>query len=109
MIETVIQQRLAGLAGGRVYGGVAPNALLQFHMAGDVHGLFGSVRDVAYDAGARSLRLTLHVSRASDALGAPAGGFARPVLTLLNNLKAPAEGSSFAVAAALLIVLGLAC
>ena len=84
----------------RVYGGVAPNALLQFHMAGDVHGLFGSVRDVAYDAGARSLRLTLHVSRASDALGAPAGGFARPVLTLLNNLKAPAEGSSFAVAAA---------
>ncbi|MCO5116590.1 MAG: cellulase family glycosylhydrolase [Burkholderiaceae bacterium] len=83
----------------RVYGDVAPNALLQFHMAGGVHALFGSVRDMVYDGSARSLRLTLRVSRASDALGAPAGGFTRPVLTLLNNLEPPAEGSSFALAA----------
>ncbi len=84
----------------RVYGDVAPNALLQFHMAGEVHGLFGSVRDVAYDDSAHTLRLTLRVSKASDALGVPAGGFTRPVLTLLNNLQPPAEGSSFAMAAA---------
>ncbi|MBS0301317.1 MAG: hypothetical protein JSR16_04015 [Proteobacteria bacterium] len=83
----------------RIYGDVAPNALLQFHMAGDVHGVFGSVRDVVYDSSARSLRLTLRVTRASDAVGAPAGSFTRPVLTLLNNLKPPAEGSSFALAA----------
>ena len=60
----------------RIYGDVAPNALLQFHMAGDVHGVFGSVRDVVYDSSARSLRLTLRVTRASDAVGAPAGSFA---------------------------------
>ncbi len=83
----------------QIYGGVAPNALLQFHTAAGVHGLFGSVRDIVYDGSARSLRLTLRVSRASDALGAPAGGFTRPVLTLLNNLEPPAEGSSFALAA----------
>ena len=93
-------QNFIGADWQRVYGDVAPNGLLQFHMAGDVHGLFGSVRDVAYDASARSLRLTLRVSRASDALGVPAGSFTRPVLTLLNNLKPPAEGSSFALAAA---------
>ncbi|CAM5788878.1 hypothetical protein ACFOHU_07245 [Ottowia pentelensis] len=84
----------------QVYGGVAPNALLQFHVAGDVHALFGSVRDVAYDGNARSLRFTLHVAKASDAFSASAGGFTRPVLTLLNNLQPPAEGSSFALAAA---------
>lgn len=41
MIETIIQQRLAGLAGGRVYGGVAPDPvqrpyITHFHVGGEL-------------------------------------------------------------------------
>lgn len=41
MIEAIIQQRLAGLAGGRVYGGVAPDSvqrpyITHFHVGGEL-------------------------------------------------------------------------
>lgn len=41
MIETIIQQRLAGLAGGRIYGGVAPDPvqrpyITHFHVGGEL-------------------------------------------------------------------------
>lgn len=41
MIETIIQQRLAGLAGGRVYAGVAPDSvqrpyITHFHVGGEI-------------------------------------------------------------------------
>lgn len=41
MIETIIQQRLAGLAGGRVYGGVAPDPvqrpyITHFHVGSEL-------------------------------------------------------------------------
>ena len=83
----------------RVYGGVAPNALLQFQNASGVHAVFGSVQAAQYDGAARTLRLELRVAKASPGLGASAGSFTLPVVTLLNNLQAPAQGSTFAMAA----------
>lgn len=83
----------------RVYGDMAPNALLQYRNASGVHGLFGRVRDPSYNAQTRTLKLTLTLSKASYDISGGVGGFDSPVLTLLNNLKPPAEGSSFALQA----------
>lgn len=83
----------------RVYGGVAPNAMLQFHSGNGVHAVFGSVQAVSYDASQRSMRLNLRVAKVSAGVGASVGSFSLPVVTLLNNLKAPAQGSTFAMAA----------
>jgi hypothetical protein len=80
-----------------VYGKVAPNALLHYQNASGVHGLFGSVNNVAYDPGARTLRFTLHLAKASYDISAGVGSLTAPVLTLLNNLQPPAEGSAFAL------------
>ena len=49
----------------RVYGGVAPNALLQFQNASGVHAVFGSVQAAQYDGAARTLRLELRVAKVS--------------------------------------------
>lgn len=83
----------------RVYGGVAPNALLQFQNGSGVHAVFGSVQAAQYDAATRALRLDLRVAKVSPGTGASVGSFTLPVLTLLNNLQAPAQGSTFAMAA----------
>lgn len=90
--------RFVGADWKQVYGSVAPNALLQYHDASGVHGVFGSVQAASYDAASRSLRLNLRVAQASPQAGASLGGFNMPVLTLLNNLQAPAQGSTFAMA-----------
>ena len=83
----------------RMYWGVAPNAMLQFHNSKGVHAVFGSVQAVSYDAGQRSMRLDLRVAKVSAGTGASVGSFTLPVVTLLNNLKEPAQGSTFAMAA----------
>ncbi len=83
----------------RVYGNVAPNALLQYQNGSGVHAVFGSVQAASYDVVLRSLRIDLLVAKASPGTGASAGSFTRPVVTLLNNLQAPAQGSTFAMAA----------
>ncbi len=81
----------------RVYGQVAPNGLLQVYTPAGVNAVFGSVQAVSYDAASRTLRLTLH--RSASAASAPPATFGTAVLTLLNNLQPPAEGSTFALAA----------
>lgn len=81
----------------RVYGGVAPNGLLQVYTDSGVQALFGSVQDVRYDPAARSLRLKLHLSKPLES--AAPNRFGVAVLTLLNNIPPPAEGSTFALAA----------
>ena len=83
----------------RVYGGVAPNALLQFQNGTGVHAVFGSVQATNYDLASRSLRMDLLVAKVSPGAGDSVGSFTRPVVTLLNNLQAPAQGSTFAMAA----------
>ncbi|MFA7669588.1 MAG: hypothetical protein WCX93_09595 [Burkholderiaceae bacterium] len=80
----------------RVYADTPPNALLQFRTAAGVYARFGAVRDMAYNAQAGTLRFTLSLEQATD----DSNGFSDfevPVLTLLNNLEPPAEGSSFAL------------
>lgn len=83
----------------RVYGSVAPNALLQYRNASGVQGLFGAVRDMAYRPDTRTLRFTLSLAKASYDVTGGVGSFEAPVLTVLNNLKPPTEGSAFALQA----------
>ncbi|WP_024537315.1 cellulase family glycosylhydrolase [Comamonas badia] len=90
--------RFIGTDWKEVYASVAPNALLQYHNASGVHGVFGSVQAASYDAPSRTLRLGLRVAQVSPQAGTSLGSFSLPVLTLLNNLQAPAQGSTFAMA-----------
>lgn len=78
----------------RIYGGVAPNALLQFEDADGLKGLFGSIQNVAYNGAAQTVRFTLHMT---GDVGNVGNNFKRPVLTVLNNLTPPAEGSAFGI------------
>lgn len=81
----------------RIYGEVAPNALLQFEDAGELKALFGSVQNPRYDAAARTLQFDLQLTSDVSGVGSR---FSRPVLTVLNNLAPPAEGSAFGMPAA---------
>ena len=85
-----------GSTWARVYGQVDPNALLQYRTGTGIHGLFGSVSDPRYDRGPAGSPspdgLQVHLRRRCRV-----GSFDAPVLTILNNLKPPAEGSSFAL------------
>lgn len=83
----------------RVYADTPPNALLHYRNASGMHALFGAVRNVAYDARAGTLQFTLSLDDALDNPASVLGSFETPVLTLLNNLKPPAQGSSFALPA----------
>ncbi len=81
----------------RVYGSVAPNGLLQYRNANGMHALFGAIRNAVYNQDTRTLRFTLSLSKASYDFIGNVGSFEAPVLTVLNNLKPPAEGSAFAL------------
>lgn len=83
----------------RMYASVAPNALLQYRNASGVHGLFGAVHHLAYRQDTRTLQFTLRLAKASYDIAGSVGTFEAPVLTVLNNLQPPQEGSSFALEA----------
>ena len=83
----------------RAYGTVAPNALLQYRNASGVHGLFGAVQNLAYRPDTRTLQFTMTLAKSSYDIAGGIGIFEAPVLTVLNNLQPPQEGSSFALEA----------
>lgn len=83
----------------RIYGGVAPNALLQYEHANGVRALFGSVQNVRYDSAERAMRIQLRLDQPSPELASSVGSLKVPVLTFLNNLTPPAVGSTFGLKA----------
>ncbi|MBF0170654.1 MAG: hypothetical protein HQK87_06145, partial [Nitrospinae bacterium] len=93
-----------GTSWSSVYAGGAPNALLQYTNDTGLHALFGAVSDPAYDAATGTATFTLTLAKATYDISGGVGAFTAPVLTLLNNVTPPDEGSSFALYGATAVI-----
>lgn len=71
----------------RVYGQVAPNAVMKFYVSGENAGIFATLKALAYDAVAKTLtfQATLLNTTSDEWLGQILT-FDTPVLTVLNNV-----------------------
>ncbi len=81
-----------------IYGDVAPNAVIKFHVAGANAGLFVALRKPEYDSGTGILKFK--VTLLNSTFDEPPKSFLEfdtPVVTVLNNVPGPDVASSFVI------------
>jgi hypothetical protein len=81
-----------------IYGDVAPNAVIKFHVAGANAGLFVALGKPDYDSGAGILKFKVTVLNSTfDEQPQNFPEFDTPVVTILNNVPGQAGASNFVI------------
>ena len=83
-------------AWSRAYGQTAPNAVLQFYLQNQTEGTFIMVKEPEYNSGTGTLKFqATMINSTFDDQSESILVFEKPVMTVLNNVSAENEASSF--------------